>query len=493
MSKEKIFTQGELEDDYIDLGRLIRDIWKGLKRFWIIGVILTAAGTIVGAIYTYVSYYEVYDAYATFTITDSVSEEQTSSDVSLSNQMGQTFMYIVNSGVLRSVVAKDLGMAGVPSQILAEPISNTNMLTVHVKDSDPQRAYDVLLSVMENYPEVAEYIIGSTRLNAIDISGVPQQPASYMQWKKFTVLGGLGGAAIFCCIIFFYAITRKTVNTSDEIEQYVGIPFLTAVPEVAEKKRSSKSASVLINKKNADQAFVEAIRLLANRIEHEKNKEELSEKKIYLVTSTLAGEGKTTIAVNLALMLAQRNYEVLLIDGDMRKPTVAQRLGITKISRHFVTFLKEKSSWTETVQKSKKLPLYILPCAQSEETDQEISLLSGGKMKELMEKCREEFDFVIIDTPPASLFADASIIASQADGAIMVIKQDFAQLSEVIEASNQFGDTGIWLTGCVLNNAQQGGSSYGSSYSYGYGYGYGYGKKYGYSVNSQYGYGLKEE
>lgn len=491
MSEEKMFTQGEPEDDYIDLGRLIRDMWKGLKRFWGIGVILAAAGVIAGAIYAYISYHEVYDAYATFTITDSVSEEQTSSDVSLSNQMGQTFTYIVNSGVLRNVVARDLGLTGVSSQILAEPVSNTNMLTVHVRDQDPQRAYDVLISVMENYPEVAEYIIGSTRLNAIDISGVPQQPASYMQWKKFAVLGGLGGIAIFCSIIFFYAITRKTISTSNEIEQYVGIPFLAAIPLVMEKKRSGKSAGVLINKKNADQAFVESIRLLANRIEHEKNKQEFSEKKIYLVTSTLAGEGKTTIAVNLALMLAQRKYKVLLIDGDMRKPAIAQRLGITKVSGHFATLLKEKSSWKDTVQKNKKLPLYILPGTESEESEQEISLLSSDKMKELMEKCREEFDFVIIDTPPASLFADTSIIASQADGAIMVIKQDFAQLSEIMETSNQLEDTGIWLTGCVLNNARQGESGYGSGY--GYGYGYGYGKKYGYGTGGQYGYGLKEE
>lgn len=495
MSEEKMFTQEELQDDYIDLGRLLRDMWKGLKRFWVMGAILAAAGFIAGAVYAYVSYDEIYDAYATFTITDSVSAEQTSSDVSLANQMGQTFMYIVNSGVLRNVVARDLGVSWVSSQILAEPVSNTNMLTIHVRDRNPQTAYDVLVSVMENYPEVAEYIIGSTQLNAIDISGVPEYPESYMQWKKYAVFGGLGGIAVFCCMIFVYAVTRKTVSTSNEIEQYVGGPFLTAVPMVMEKKRSGRSAGVLINKKNADQGFVEAVRLLANRIEHEKSKQEFSEKKVYLVTSALAGEGKTTIAVNLALMLAQRKYKVLLIDSDMRKPAVAQLLGITKVSGHFADFLKGKSSWKDTVQKNKRLPLYILPGMESEEPDQETGILSGGKMKELMEKCREEFDFVIMDTPPAFLFADASIIASQADGAVLVIKQDFARMSEIIETSNQLEDTGVWLTGCVLNGASRGEGGYGNGYGYGYGYGYGkkygYGKRYGYGEDGQYG--LKEE
>lgn len=88
-------------------------------------------------------------------------------------QLGKTFPYIVTSGVLKDVVARDLQVGAVTSQIEASVMENTNLFTIRVKDSSPDTAYRVLQSVITNYPEVAEYIIGATTLTVVDDSGVP--------------------------------------------------------------------------------------------------------------------------------------------------------------------------------------------------------------------------------------------------------------------------------------------------------------------------------
>ncbi|MFQ7768827.1 MAG: hypothetical protein ACLRIL_11495 [Fusicatenibacter saccharivorans] len=88
-------------------------------------------------------------------------------------QLGKTFPYLVTSGVLKDVVARDLGIGAVTSEIQASVMENTNLFTIRVKDASPETAYRVMKSVITNYPEVAEYIIGATTLTVVDESGVP--------------------------------------------------------------------------------------------------------------------------------------------------------------------------------------------------------------------------------------------------------------------------------------------------------------------------------
>ena len=98
--------------------------------------------------------------------------------------MGKTFSYIVTSGVLRDVVARDLGVGYVSSEISASVMEGTNLFTISVRDASPEMAYDVLQSVINNYPEVAQYIIGATQLTVVDESGVPTAPVAGNQATK---------------------------------------------------------------------------------------------------------------------------------------------------------------------------------------------------------------------------------------------------------------------------------------------------------------------
>lgn len=470
-------AEGEYEEDFIYLGRLIRDMWQGLARFWAMGAVFLAAGCTAGFLYIQFTYQPVYDAFATFTLSDSVSDTQTSGDVNLATQMGKTFTYIINSGVLREVAAKELGMSSITSEITAVPVAGTNMLTIHVKDKSPQMACDVLNSIINNYPEVAGYILGSTRLTAIDMSGVPDSPSVPKQVKKFTALGGLAGVVLFGAFLFLYALTRKSVRSAEDITGSIAVPLLTTLPRIPVKKRSKGSMSgLLVSRRNISPVFAEGFRLLANRIER-LQKDMGQPCGVYFVASTVSGEGRTTVAVNLSLLLAQRGFRVLLIDADMRGPAIAQMLNITKTACNLKTVLEGGNRPEEAIQKNKKVPLYFLPGASAGSGPGETVPLSGGGMKELLDTCRRNYDYIIMDTPPLSLYADTAVLAALADYAVFVVKQDYAQLSDVLYEMGQLKDTGVGMAGFVLN----GSAAKESSYGYGYSYSYTYGRGYGYS------------
>ncbi len=482
----------EVEDgDYIDLTRLFKKCIRIVKRYVYVGIILMLVGAASMLIYAKKTYNLQYDAYVTCSISDNFSLEQTTSDINIANQMGKTFTYIVNSGVLKSVVAKDLGISHVSSQITARPLANTSMITVHVYDKDPAMAWKVLNSVMDNYHQVAEYIIGSTTLSPIDSSGVPTKPMYEINYFNKTVKGMAAGLAVFGLFVIIMAVLYKSIETPKDVTNKLGIPLLAVIPHVEGKKRSVDENPVLtINKKTVSPSFVEGFRLLGNRLEQSAD-QILDGGPVIMVTSTDSGEGKSTVAMNLALLLAQRGHKVLLMDCDMHKPSLAKQMSITKMTKNIYTVLKGQCEMEEALGRNKKLPLHFLGEGYLKEETEGISLLSSRNMRALLETASLNYDFVIVDTPPMSLFSDAAVIAPLCDSAIYVVRDDYAPAADVFEQMGYLCETGVKLEGFVFNGAtSQMGGAYGYGYGYGYNYNYGGGYKYG-GYGKKYNYGSK--
>ena len=213
------------------------------------------------------------------------------------------------------------------------------------------------------------------------------------------------------------------------------------------------------------------------------------------MTSAVPEEGKTTVAVNLALALAQKNHRVVLIDGDLRNPSVLQALNLPKKKDGIVQVLRGQANLEDVLMEYRETGLKLLP--GSGKISNPASLIRSEEMKNLMETLKEQSDFLIIDTPPSSVLSDAAMYEALVDGAVMVVRQDFASAQQVQRGMETLADADIPVIGYVLNYMEEGAMGYGySSYGkYGYGkygyrrYGYGYGK-YGYS---RYGYGRHAE
>lgn len=470
------------EEIEIDLIQLIIDVWNGLrKQGWIILALASIVGTICffAARFHYTPFYE---AYTTFTVNtvSTVSYNSRSQKNTVTNKMGKVFPYILTSDALKSLVMEDMGYQNTesfPAKITASVVKDTNLVTLKVGSHDPQIAYDTLRSVLRNYQSISDVAIGEVTLKQMDESGFPTEPANAPGSRKYAALGML--VTLFICLfwIAIKSITRTTIRTEDELTRYFNTEYLGNMPSVVFKKRSRiENPTVTIDTEGISFAFVEAIRTIRHRVEREAQKKNA---KIILVTSALQSEGKTTTAVNLAIALANRKHNVLLIDGDLRNPSVLPALGLDPVEVGMVDLLSGKYKPEDILLPYKnRKHLALLPGGRP--IDNPTALWSNGYTEELHNKLRDNCDYVIIDAPPSAIVSDASLIARHADGCVFVVRQDYAGIDTLREGMEMFTGTGCKLLGCVLNHANASGG-YGN-----YGYGrYGYGK-YGYS---RYGYG----
>ena len=455
-------------DEVIDLEKLFYYFLQGARRFWLAGVILVVLLTLAGCIYGRVSYIPLYKASASLIVTDSMSIEQTSSDLTLAAQMGKTFSYIVKSDMLRSVIKQELGTEELSSVIDAQVVTDTNLLTISVTDADAQNTYDVLNAVLENYPAVSDYILGATKIEVVQQPEIPAEPFNQNNMLSTALKCGLIGAAVWVLFLVCYAFTRKTVNNADDIRNRIDVTLLANVPYIALKKRSNnKEKKILVTQKNISAGFEEAFRKIANRVERETEQSQ-GRKKAYVITSSTVGEGKTTIATNLALTLAKRGKKVLLIDTDLRRTSSTVALKMENTQSNLKTFLMRKSAWNESVYCYHNSGLYVLPAEKTLDGRDVAGLLSKKNVAMLLDQARKGFDYIIVDTPPIGVLADAGNVTSACDGVIVAVRKDQSQIREVIETLEQILERKTKLLGFVMNQVQGGFENYGYG-NYGYG------------------------
>ena len=145
-------------------------------------------------------------------------------------------------------------------------------------------------------------------------------------------------------------------------------------------------------------------------------------------------------------------------------------------NNHLVDFLKGSVKLKEAIQETKIVGLSVIPGGPGGRADY-ATLMSQGRMAQLIESCRNHYDYVILDTPPCSLLADAAEVAELAECGLMVIRQDYAARDQILDGVQRLSDGKLTMIGCALNNVRKTMTgSYGYGYGYGgYGYGYGYG------------------
>jgi capsular exopolysaccharide synthesis family protein len=177
------------------------------------------------------------------------------------------------------------------------------------------------------------------------------------------------------------------------------------------------------------------------------------------VTSAMRGEGKSTTAVNLSYVLAESGKRVLLIDGDLRLPSVAKKMRLSN-SPGLTDLLKGNESVQMSSFKSELFSnWYILPSGDLPPNPSE--LLGSKRMENLLKHFSKSFDFIIFDLPPVNIVSDALTISKYLSGMIMVIREDYTEKKELETCVRQLKLSDVKVLGCVINEAKNGRHSYG--------------------------------
>jgi capsular exopolysaccharide synthesis family protein len=176
-----------------------------------------------------------------------------------------------------------------------------------------------------------------------------------------------------------------------------------------------------------------------------------------MVTSSGPGEGKSTTVANVATVFAQQGNKVLLVDADMRKPTVHYTFSITN-TFGLTTVLTKQSDLDDAVTQIDTSSLYVLPCGPIPPNPSE--LLSSRAMDEFLETALNVYDLVIFDTPPVLVVTDAQLLANKCDGTVLVVSSGFTEKENAIKAKEHLTTSKAKLLGVILNNKKQDQSQY---------------------------------
>ena len=281
--------------------------------------------------------------------------------------------------------------------------------------------------------------------------------------RQNVALGLLVGIFLGGGLAFFLEYLDTSIRTIEDIEKYLSWPVLSIVPrfEQTVKGKASDSEIQPVVSKFPKSASAEAYRTLRTNIQ-------LADldnpPKSLVITSAIPLEGKSTTALNLAVALAQKEGKVLLVDADLRKSTIHKVLHLDN-SSGLADLILNHSHLAASVKQSKNIDnLWVLTGGSLPSNPSE--LLGSSRMKTLVEQMRKEYEYVIFDTPPLMSVSDSAILASQADGILIVVSPGKVK-GEIARRTKELLDRiGTPVLGCVFNGVELSHRNYYYYYNY---------------------------
>lgn len=472
------------DEGYIDLSRLLHEFWSVLRRmFWIpLALMLLVGG--LWLVRSWIAYTPMYASEVTFTIrlnstsTSDFSGSYSYYEKTSADQLSKTFPYLMQSDYFQTRLRQAMGVDAINGSITASTIPDTNLFTMKVTSRDPDDALAILEAVVEVYPRAADYIVGSTSMELLTNPTAASEPYNSFRPLRSVCKGALLGLMLGLALLLAFAAVRRTIRTPEDVQLKLNQQCLGTLPAVTFKRRKSGADELLsLQNPRIPAAYLEGTRLL--RIKLLRLLDEAHYKTI-LITSTMPGEGKTTVATNLALSLSRNGARAILIDADLRKPSVKRALGVTKPSAGLgdALSLDDPAAAAGMLLEQEPGSLWLLA---GDSASQDTRRVDAAALRRVMNALGKDADFVIVDTPPCGLLADSMNIAQAADCVLYVLGADAVPLPQVLDGIQFLDEVGTPLLGCILNGVA--GSSHGG-YGYGRYGGYGYG-----SYGSYGGYG----
>ena len=321
----------------------------------------------------------------------------------------------------------------------------------------------------ENYLNMSVVVPKGKMIDKARCSGAPVSP----QRTLILLIAFLIGFILPILVIYISDLLRYQVQNKEELEAMSEVPVLGEIP------RSDQTGNIII-RENSTNRFTEMFRLLRTNLLFVLNN---PDKKVINVVSSVGGEGKTFISINLGVSLAMLNKKVLIIGLDVRKPKLAEYLSMDNNSGITLYLLGNSDNKNLIRPSGIHANLSVITAGPVPPNPNE--LMAVPLLDELIADCREKYDYIILDTAPLGIVSDSFSLNRFADVSLYVVRADYTPKKNIEDATKLFLNKKVKNMYFVLNASDV----HKVAFRYGYGqkYGYGYGNKYGY------GYGYAEE
>jgi capsular exopolysaccharide synthesis family protein len=446
----------------------LRDYLNMLRRNWLL-VVLVLVGTLaLAGVYLGKATPMYQSQTQLFVSTQASTSDNAFSGSQFATQRVASYADLATGPDVAKSVIDELGLLDTPEElaarVTAQSVPETVLLTLGVKDSDPRQAQKIareyavqltdLIAQLETPPGEDTPLLKATTVKTATLADAAVSPNKLRTLGLALVLGLMLGFGI--------AVLRElldtTVKTSEDLAEATEAPVLGWIhndPIVPKQP--------LVTDLSPHHPRAESFRVLRTNLQFV---DVDAQDKAFVVTSALSGEGKSSTAVNTALALAQAGQKVLLVDADLRRPRAGLLLGVDE-AVGLTTVLSRKVTADEVTQQHES-GLAVISAGPVPPNPAE--LLQSQAMSDFVAKVRTQYDVVVFDAPPLLPVADAAILASKTDGAIVVTRHGKTTRDQLSDAVDRLGQVGSHPLGLVFNRVPR--KKAGSAYGYGYGYGY---------------------
>jgi capsular exopolysaccharide synthesis family protein len=451
----------------------LRDFVRVLRRRWrivtVLAVLATAAAVAVTALAT-----RIYQADVEVFVSLRDGGGGTTSNAYQGNLFSQervkSYAKIADSPAVTRAVIRQLELDLTPEQVAgkinATAPTDTVLVDITVKDPSATRARDIANAVATQFAKVVGDLerpaagqrspvnVTIVRPAALPASPVSPRPAINV------ALGLLVGLALGVGLAVLRETLDTTVKTSEDLQALTGS---SALGIIAYDPHAVKNP--LVSQLDSRSGRGEAFRTLRTNLRFADVDDP---PRVVVLTSSVAAEGKTTTICNLAITLASAGVRVVLVEGDLRRPRVADYMGLEG-AVGLTDVLIGRAALGDTLQPWGNSTLAVLASGALPPNPSE--LLGSAQMHELLATLRGHADIVLVDAPPLLPVTDAAVLAREGDGAIVVVRHGRTTREQVTRALEALRSVDARVLGTVLNMAPSGGA-------HGYGYGYGYASEY---------------
>ncbi len=487
------YEEKRTSEEEIGLEFIFKFMRQLISKWWLI-VIFVVVFAISGFALAKLTYEESYTSTIIFNVSNkdrdiagNAATYVTASDAQASAIIANNLKTLLESGndfitkvqkTVKDTTGEKLSKEQIRGMMSVSVVTDTTLINISINHSDKDIAYAVSTAIQSVYLEMAPKAFPTSNVTVADNATKPEL-ASDSSTLIYTAIGLiLGGALAVVIILVTDKIQNKLLSTED-IKNNFNIDILATVSDIKSKNKTDRTR-LLITDRNVGLPFIETFKLIRTKLENAKLKKGYS---VFAVTSSTESEGKTTCSSNIALSLAKSGKSVLLIDADLRKPAVCKTLGISlEDEKGIYDIVNHNKTFEESVKYIERYNLYLLVASAAVQDPSET--LASAEMAKLVETAKENFDYVIIDCPPAGVVADAAIVANYTDTMIFVTAEERVSLRQIEYALSDIMTTKADILGCIYNRAGSGtlrldsstgggyfagryGGYYGSSYYYG--------------------------
>ena len=432
---------------------LVKMLLYIVRNFWLV-VLCAEIG--FGAFYMYVTRRlpETYTAAGTMYVSsynpNMIDEEyMKSGDLSSSSQLIKTLMVIIKrDSVMKKVTDRvsethpGISLETVSSSLSMESVSDTGVVAVISTTREAQLSADIVNAVMESAPDEIARVVGVGNVDIMDYAVVPVLPNDRKSVLISFQYGAAAGAALAASLLaILYVLNQKITNINDLKNNY-RIPILASIRRT--EGGGKNPDAFLLTRNNSLETAENYAKLRMNLLYTLVGKE----RRIVVVTSSVSGEGKSTISSNLAISCSMSGKKVLLVDGDMRRSSQSDIFKLDGDQKGLSDAIAGRCKWENVILKNIVHKVDLLPAGHIPPNPAE--LLESDAMNRLLEEANTNYDLVLLDMPPVDIVADPLAVSAHVAGCIFVVRQNFTTHPDIRKALAAVQMTNMNVLGFVF-------------------------------------------